>query len=395
MTSPRRDLAVFLSEAYHRPRTLLGERTIPAPSSGPPSTERTPFVLGERAQLVGRCVGRRRLGRRLLFLDLVPAELPSNSERPPPTRHPTPDTRAVQPPQAARRIRDLVADPHLFTVVLTEGDGFMPPEDFAALCISLGDPAVITKPRIGDLFAVRGLWEKECILQGRRVKRLRADACTLLARGAPSRPGDFSDKAWHIAKDRHHARSRQAQEKKAARRHRHGLQRKSQRAVLFSRWAIETFGPGIRCVDVAGGAGGLSRALIAQGCQSTLIDPRGAVAGIPSIPHRFDLADATVQQACTEVDVLLGMHPDGAVNAIVEAACTLRRSFAIVPCCVFPRAYPRRLADGTEVIERDALCRWILEACRARGWQGPLGHFELPMEGARHGVYGRWTVSAP
>ena len=271
----------------------------------------------------------------------------------------------------------------------------MPPEDFAALCISLGDPSVITKPRIGDVFAVRGLWEKECTLQGRRVKRLRADACTLLARAEPSRPGDFSDKAWHIDKSKRRARSKRAQEQRAARRRRHGLQRKSQRAVLFSRWVIETFGPGLRCIDVAGGAGGLSRALIAQGCHSVVIDPRGEVADIPSVPHRFDLADDAVKQACTDVDVLLGMHPDGAVNAIVEAACSLRRSFAIVPCCVFPRAYPRRLADGTEVTERDQLSQWILEACRARGWQGPLGHFELPMEGARHGVYGHWVEPSP
>ena len=348
--------------------------------------------LGQRGALVGVCVGRRRMGGKLAFVDLVPVDRPAT---PAPLSSPKvsglPGAREYEPRDTPLTVEELVDGNHLFTVILTEGDGYLSPPDFTALCTALGDPAAITKPRIGDIFAVRGLWEMECILRGRRVTRMRAEACTLLARGQTTKPGDYADKAWHLDKGSHNARSQRAQRAKAAHRRKHGLSPKSRRARLFAQWVTEIFGAAPHCIDVAGGSGELSRTLGQMGATSVVVDPRGAVDGVPYVASRFDLAHDGVRQACAQADVLLGMHPDGAVNAIVDAACTLRCGFAIVPCCVFPTAYPRVLADGTQVTERAQLCQWILEACRARGWQGPLEHFELAMEGARHGVYGRWV----
>jgi hypothetical protein len=43
-----------------------------------------------------------------------------------------------------------------------------------------------------------------------------------------------------------------------------------------------------------------------------------------------------------ECSVLVGLHPDQATGAIVEAAIHHRRPFAVVPCCVFAREFPCR-----------------------------------------------------
>lgn len=35
--------------------------------------------------------------------------------------------------------------------------------------------------------------------------------------------------------------------------------------------------------------------------------------------------------------LVIGMHPDQATDAVVDFAVEHRKSFAVVPCCVFPR----------------------------------------------------------
>ena len=54
-------------------------------------------------------------------------------------------------------------------------------------------------------------------------------------------------------------------------------------------------------------------------------------------------------QQCTEMhelllncSVIVGMHPDQATEAIVDAALRADRPFAVVPCCVYPTLFPRR-----------------------------------------------------
>jgi hypothetical protein len=45
-------------------------------------------------------------------------------------------------------------------------------------------------------------------------------------------------------------------------------------------------------------------------------------------------------------DVIIGMHPDQATEAIVDMALKYRKPFAVVPCCVFSHENPhRRLKD--------------------------------------------------
>ena len=57
-----------------------------------------------------------------------------------------------------------------------------------------------------------------------------------------------------------------------------------------------------------------------------------------TIGPAFDHAASVVRNA----DLIVGMHPDQAVDAIVDAALYQNISFFVVPCCVFPREFPHR-----------------------------------------------------
>ena len=60
--------------------------------------------------------------------------------------------------------------------------------------------------------------------------------------------------------------------------------------------------------------------------------------------------DGALGGAIASCDVLVGMHPDQATEPIVDAALRLNKPFAVVPCCVFPDAFPDRVGpDGAPV----------------------------------------------
>ena len=59
--------------------------------------------------------------------------------------------------------------------------------------------------------------------------------------------------------------------------------------------------------------------------------------------------DGELGAAIRSCDVLVGMHPDQATEPIVDAALRLNKPFAVVPCCVFPDAFPERALDGAPV----------------------------------------------
>jgi hypothetical protein len=47
---------------------------------------------------------------------------------------------------------------------------------------------------------------------------------------------------------------------------------------------------------------------------------------------------------------LVGMHPDQATEAIVDAALSAGKPFAVLPCCVFPRLFPERKDASSEQV---------------------------------------------
>lgn len=51
----------------------------------------------------------------------------------------------------------------------------------------------------------------------------------------------------------------------------------------------------------------------------------------------------------TRASLVIGMHPDEATEAIVDAALASGKAFAVIPCCVFPSLFPDRLLNNKPV----------------------------------------------
>ena len=59
--------------------------------------------------------------------------------------------------------------------------------------------------------------------------------------------------------------------------------------------------------------------------------------------------------------LLIGMHPDQATEAIIDAALQLGKPFAVVPCCVYPNLFPlRRLPNGKPVVSYEDFIQYLL-----------------------------------
>ncbi|CAK4206323.1 unnamed protein product [Aphanomyces euteiches] len=155
---------------------------------------------------------------------------------------------------------------------------------------------------------------------------------------------------------------------------------KSARARIFCDWILETFNPdhlrnGSGIVDVAGGRGDICFELwTKRGIPTTLVEPRPRKPrkehfkyqddegrGLaPQIEAILDDALARSPQVFGECSLVVGMHPDEATEAIVDAALALNKPFAVVPCCVMSRLFPNRtLADGTPVATYDVFVRYL------------------------------------
>ncbi|CAH0480224.1 unnamed protein product [Peronospora belbahrii] len=167
----------------------------------------------------------------------------------------------------------------------------------------------------------------------------------------------------------------------------HSKINKAQRSRIFCDWLVNSLGSehlasGTGVVDIAGGKGDILIQLwIKRGIPTTLIDPRPmklgksnrklvakaqAAGGCKMSPQLLCCLDDETLKLHTELfrdcSVLVGMHPDEATEAIVDAALTLRKPFAVVPCCVMSRVFPdRQCRDGTPVDTYEAFVRYLLE----------------------------------
>ena len=61
-----------------------------------------------------------------------------------------------------------------------------------------------------------------------------------------------------------------------------------------------------------------------------------------------EVKDTTVRdfdramELLSECSLVLGMHPDQAAGPIVKYAVQYQKSFAVVPCCVYSKEFPKR-----------------------------------------------------
>ena len=220
---------------------------------------------------------------------------------------------------------------------------------------------------------------------------------------------------------------------------RHGA-RNQHRHKFFAKWLLGTF-PHLKqqgdssdgsqqehILDVAGGKGELAgRLSMCHNLRVLLVDPREADVSScfkslvsPKLPnkwqHRIEeqmandpnfiddkilervrqlvmkFDDDTVehspelQVAIQSSTLLIGMHADGATEAIVDAALKYGKPFIVVPCCVFPKFFNQRYLiqdDGNKVHVRshEQFCQYLL--AKDKRFKREI----LPFEGRNIGVW--------
>jgi hypothetical protein len=149
-------------------------------------------------------------------------------------------------------------------------------------------------------------------------------------------------------------------------------------------------------LDIAGGAGVLAYEFSRRDLACTVVDPRavdngGAWAGrrarylalrrtlasseaaggarpeptFSQLQCLFDekfLNDPLTKAAWDNACLVVGLHPDEATEPLVTLCLAAGKPFAVVPCCVFPSAHPRRRTrDGLHVRTHEQLCQYYLE----------------------------------
>ena len=103
--------------------------------------------------------------------------------------------------------------------------------------------------------------------------------------------------------------------------------------------------------------------------------PRGRLAILP-----------TAEEACAQLrdcSLIVGMHPDAATEAIVDFALAAGKPFAVIPCCVFAAAFPkRRDTAGRPVNTHAEFCAYLQAKDVDR-----IRVMSLPFEGRNTVVY--------
>lgn len=210
------------------------------------------------------------------------------------------------------------------------------------------------------------------------------------------------------------------------------------RASAFAALLVREFGrdrlrAGAGVVDVAGGSGELAFELAARwGIPCTIIDPRGEgvritarhrrllasrAANAALVPPAWIAASPLASQLSTqwsafhpartshvkrpfdasvmddpnlaalllECSAIVGLHPDQATGAVVDAGLTLNKPWATVPCCVFPGSFPERKAPTTGRTARTT--EELVEHLAARVENGRARRGVLHCDGANVAVW--------
>lgn len=173
-------------------------------------------------------------------------------------------------------------------------------------------------------------------------------------------------------------------------------QAKSLRSKIFASWLLENLlCDEDRVLDVAGGKGELSMQLaLLGGVACTVVDPvvrkrpkmKQLVKLSKPVPnfrsHAFTAEDAKTIEAVDSHSCLVGLHPDEPTEDIVDLAIERNKSFAVVPCCVFPSFNPqRRLASGKFVQTYEQFLEYLMQK------DSRIERTTLHLEGKNHVVY--------
>jgi hypothetical protein len=199
--------------------------------------------------------------------------------------------------------------------------------------------------------------------------------------------------------------------KKKKREGRHGA-RNQHRHKHFVKWLMERFpllySSEKHVLDVAGGKGETAARLVfCHEQQVVMVDPRPCNIAtcfeslvVPKLPNKWQQRlelrkrenptfvqnvvesrfrqlvmtfDEHTLETCSELQkavqnasIIIGMHADGATEAIVDAAILYNKPFVVIPCCVFPNLFSQRTiqqTDGTivQVRSHEQFCQYLLE----------------------------------
>ena len=109
---------------------------------------------------------------------------------------------------------------------------------------------------------------------------------------------------------------------------------------VTAKFIATNFPPPRRVADVAGGQGNLSLLLVERGYDCSVIDPRKTALSKRERRHSrrqrlaFERIRAQFQPEMAEgFDLVVGLHPDGATEAICHAALVC--PVVLVPCCKY------------------------------------------------------------
>ncbi len=149
-------------------------------------------------------------------------------------------------------------------------------------------------------------------------------------------------------------------------RQQHRVHGDPRRFEILADFITERYGRSVNAIaDVAGGKGVLTRLLTKKmnfACE--LIDPRRTV--LKGIDHRPELFEP---EMADYYDLLVGLHPDGALRQMGEAA--LIRPAIIVPCCNFWDTERRGQTELLEAIEDFYRQHGVRFERRQLGFKGP------------------------
>ncbi|KAK3251716.1 hypothetical protein CYMTET_38949 [Cymbomonas tetramitiformis] len=108
----------------------------------------------------------------------------------------------------------------------------------------------------------------------------------------------------------------------------------------------------------------------------------------PAPPHRSEDPVLTIASLVHTASAIVGLHPDGATDALVDAAIAANKPFAVVPCCVFPNTFTaRRTCSGGRVRSHEELCAYLC------GKAPDIHVAALPFEGRNQVVFRRAAPS--
>eukprot|EP01130_Rhizamoeba_saxonica_P007612 TRINITY_DN3078_c0_g1_i2.p1 TRINITY_DN3078_c0_g1~~TRINITY_DN3078_c0_g1_i2.p1 ORF type:complete len:304 (-),score=41.99 TRINITY_DN3078_c0_g1_i2:610-1521(-) len=89
----------------------------------------------------------------------------------------------------------------------------------------------------------------------------------------------------------------------------------------------------------------------------------------------------TIQQILDNCGIIVGLHPDQAVEAIVDFALARDKPFAVIPCCTYHKQFPGRNWKGKPLKKYNDLCDYLL----AKDYR--IQQEVLPFEGKNRVLY--------